>query len=194
MRTRTPTLFPVFRSEAQARILSHLFLARNGHSLREVATATGLPLSTVHREVDRLERAGIATSRRLGGARMVAPDPASPVHDELRALVLKTYGPPEIVARALEPLEGIESAFIFGSWAARLSGLDGGQPGDVDVLVVGSPSALEVDEACLRASKPLDREVNATIVGAERWEKRESGFLRTVGERPLLRILPREPS
>lgn len=192
MGTRTPRLFPIYRSESQARILSHLFLAHGGHSLREIAGATGLPLSTVHREVDRLDEAGIVSTSRVGGARIVSANTSSPVHDELRGLVLKTYGPPEIIARALEPVRGIESAYVFGSWAARAAGSAGGPPGDVDVLVVGTPSALEVDEACLRASKPLDREVNATVVGPDRWRRLDSGFLKTVSERPLLRILPRE--
>lgn len=186
-----PRLFPIFRSEAQARILSHLFLADRGHSLREIATATALPLSTVHREVDRLEAAGVAATTRLGPARVVRPDDRSPVHDELRSLVLKTYGPPEILARSLERVEGIDEAFIFGSWAALLAGASQSEPGDVDVLVVGAPSSLAVDEACLEAERRLDREVNATTVGAERWQRLESGFLRTVSERPLLRILPR---
>lgn len=188
----SPRLFPIFRSEAQARILSYVFLAHRGHSLREIATATALPLSTVHREVDRLEAAGVVATAPLGSARIVRPDERSPAHEELRSLVLKTYGPPEIIARILEPVDGIDEAFIFGSWAALLAGASRAEPGDVDVLVVGSPSPLAVDEACLQAQGQLDREVNPTIVATDRWRRAESGFLRTVSERPLLKILPRE--
>lgn len=188
----TPRLFPVFRSESQARILSHLYLAHRGHSLREIADATGLPLSTVHREIDRLEPAGVIATTRLGPARIVRTDDRSPVHEELRSLVLKTYGPPEIIARVLEDVEGIDEAHIFGSWAARLAGEAVADPADVDVLVVGAPSSLAVDEACLAAERQLDREVNATIVAPQRWRRLEGGFLRTVSGRPMLQILPRE--
>lgn len=188
---RKPRLFPVFRSEAQARILAHVFLASDGggKSLQEIATATDVPVSTVHREVDRLEQHGVVTSTRFARARVVRANRQSPVFDELRSLVLKTYGPPQVIAAKLVVIPGITEAYIFGSWAA----LEAGEPAapiDVDVLIVGSPSALDVDTACAEASDLLGREVQPTVVSEERWRRAESGFLRTVSSRPLVQILP----
>jgi hypothetical protein len=39
-------------------------------------------------------------------------------------------------AEELEGVEGIEKAYLFGSWAARYAGEAGRAPADLDVLVI----------------------------------------------------------
>ena len=46
-----------------------------------------------------------------------------------------------------ERLPGIDALYLFGSWAARYSGVEGQAPGDVDVLVVGHPDRDDVYDA-----------------------------------------------
>src|SRR5712671_5573705 len=93
-RRRSPHL-PLFRSDAQARILAAIFLAgESGAHVTELAKRTGLPVSTVHREIARLDEAGLLRSESVGRARVVRPDERSPYIDDVRSLVLKAYGPP----------------------------------------------------------------------------------------------------
>jgi hypothetical protein len=53
----------------------------------------------------------------------------------------------------LADIVGVEHAYIFGSYAERLAGIDGAPPNDV--LVVGDPDTAEIYDACWRARRRL---------------------------------------
>jgi predicted nucleotidyltransferase len=97
------------------------------------------------------------------------------------------FGPRSVVAEEFAALQGVE-VYIYGSWAARYLGEPGPPPGDVDVLVVGTPSRDAVWEAAERAERRLHKEVNAHVVSPARWEERTEPFLRQVASRPLVRV------
>src|SRR5713226_10028703 len=131
-----------------------------------------LSLSSAQREMARAEEAGVVSSRRLGSTRLVtAAD--SPLTGPLTELLLRSFGPRQVVAEELAEVVGIESAFLFGSWAARYAGQRGRAPADIDVLVIGDPDRDEVDDAAQRAGVRLAREVNVTIRSRQWW--REGG-------------------
>lgn len=129
-RPRRADLLPIFRSDAQARVLAAIFLAseeRPPH-VRVIADETGLPYSTVQREVAALEAAGLVRGTTWATAKVVRPDESSPYFTELQSLILRSYGPAAMLAPALEGRPGVVDAYIFGSWAARYHGEAGGDP------------------------------------------------------------------
>ncbi len=64
-RTASPSLLPVLRSQQQGEILALLLGDPDLEvSLTEIARRTGAPHPSVHREVERAERAGLVTSRK----------------------------------------------------------------------------------------------------------------------------------
>ena len=136
-----PSLLPILRSRQQGEVLTYLMCDPDREtSMSELAHRVGVPLSSVHREVERAEAAGIITSRRLGNTRFVRADTDSPYYDSLSDLLVRAFGPPHVLAEALEGVEGIEAAYVYGSWAARLHGVAGRRPvNDIDVLVLGEP-------------------------------------------------------
>lgn len=68
-------------------------------------------------------------------------------------MFLKAVGPVQVLSENLRRINGIEQAFIFGSWARRYHGETGVAPSDVDVFVVGDPEPNLVDEACRRGAQ-----------------------------------------
>jgi MarR family len=181
-------LTPLFRSPAQGRILAVVLLARPEERLTisEIGRRADVPSSTTHREVDRLERFGLVTSERFAQARVVRPNESNPYLGDLRSLVLKAYGPAAVLGELLAPLASIDAAYVFGSWAARLGGEAGPPPGDVDLLVVGTPDPAALDAAMQEAEGTLGREVQPTVVAPGEWESGQSPLLRTIKERPLV--------
>ena len=157
--------------------------------MSELAHRVGVPLSSVHREVERAEAAGIITSRRSGNTRFVRADTDSPYYDSLSDLLVKAFGPPHVLAETLEGVEGIEAAYVFGSWAARLHGVAGRRPvNDIDVLVLGEPDRAELYQALSGVEGRLGRPVNVVIRDAG-WLRDGSGsFHATVTERPVVAI------
>lgn len=94
----------------------------------------------------RAEDTGVVTSRRLGSTRLVSAAD-SPLTGPLTELLLRSFGPRQVVAEELAGVAGIEAAFLSGSWAARYEGQPGRAPADIDVLVIGDPDRDELDEA-----------------------------------------------
>jgi DNA-binding transcriptional ArsR family regulator len=193
MRTAASSLAPLFRSDGQARLLADLFLsAEQEFNINDLSERTGLAYASVHREVGKLLGAGVLAERRVGQARMIRPNTESVLYGPLRELLLVAFGPVPLLRSAFEHIAGVVSVTLFGSYAARLVGEPGPPPQDVDVLVVGSPDAMAVYDACERVAREVGRPVNPTILTVEEWRV-GSGFADHVrGERtvPVLGDLP----
>ena len=190
MRTAAPTLLPLFRSEGQARLLTHIYLGygRPEAPLAEVARDLGLDPGGVAREATRLEQAGLIRSTRVGRQRHVRANTDSPYYEPLRDLLARAYGPPRLIGCALAQLKGVERALIYGSWAARFHGQPGPPPNDIDVLVVGDPQRRELARIARELSEQLGLELEPHVASSADYERGASGFLRTVKQGPLVEL------
>ena len=92
-------------------------------------------------------------------------------------LMLKTVGPKPILEDALQQVEGIERAAIYGSWARRYRGQAGPEPQDIDLLVVGEPDVDRLRAIVDDAAKTLGRDVNPTVLTKQEWARSRSGFI-----------------
>lgn len=182
------TLLPLFRSQTQALVLTRLLLGPGEESLTDLAGAVGAYKNAVKHEVDRLETAGLVSSRHVGRSRLVSVSAEEPVRSILLDLVLHTYGPLHVIGEELSSVAGITAAFIYGSWAARYAREPGPAPGDIDVLVVGDPDRDDLFEAVGRATTRLGKEVSVHVVTAAAWVKPKGAFLESVQARPRVEI------
>lgn len=192
MRTSPPLLAPIFRSDGQARILSVLLLGDDELSLTELAARAGAAYPTAHREVSRLLDAGVFVERQVGRTRLIRANPDSPIVRPLREVLLVTTGPVVLLADELARLDGIESAFLYGSFAARVEGQTGPVPNDIDVMVVGEPDPELVYQACERVEEAVHRPVNATVLTRAEVE-RDSGFHESVRSNPIVKLVGTPP-
>ena len=188
MRTEAPLLAPIFRSEGQARLLSVVILSDEEVSLTELASRANLAYPTAHREVARLLDAGILTQRHAGRTRLIRASTASPLVPPLREILLIATGPAALLAEEFARIDGIEAAFLYGSFAARMRGIEGTAPNDVDVMVIGSPEPDSVYGACARVEELVHRPVNPTILSPEEAQE-DSGFLDQVRNSPIVPII-----
>jgi predicted nucleotidyltransferase len=190
MRTAAPTPLPLFRSEGQARLLTHLFLSygRPDAPLAEIARELGLDPGGIAREATRLEQAGLIRSSRVGRQRHLRPNIESPYYQPLRDLLARAYGPPRLIGRALAQLGGVEEALIYGSWAARYHNQPGPPPNDIDVLVVGNPQRRALARSARELSDQLGLEVDPHVVSPADYEQGTSGFLRTIKQGPFIEL------
>lgn len=188
MRTRSPQLLPLFRSAGQARLLARLFLGDAPDTLSGLARELDLDAGALSREADRLERAGLIRSERIGRQRLLRPNEASPYYQDLRNLIVKAFGPVRLLSAALAEIDGVERAFLYGSWAARHLGEPGEAPRDVDVLIVGSPDRRALARLARELGRQLGHDLNPTVVPVANWDAKSSGFLRSLARGPLVEI------
>ncbi|MBN9610171.1 MAG: hypothetical protein BGO26_02240 [Actinobacteria bacterium 69-20] len=170
MRSKGPSLLPIFRSRYQAELLTWLLLHPDEEfGLSDLAKRLAVGPSTLHREVDRLEEAGLLRSRSIGRNRMLRANMAHPAAPSLTRLLEVVFGPRVVVAEEFASLHA-EDIVIFGSWAARYAGEDGPPPHDIDVLVVGDGlDRSDVYDAADRVHGRLGVEVNPVLRNVRQW-------------------------
>ena len=157
-------------------------------SLTELADRAGGSVSSAQREMARAAEAGVVSSRRLGSTRLVTAA-ESPLAGPLTELLLRSFGPRQVIAEEFAGLDGVEAVYLFGSWAARYAGVRGRPPADIDVLVIGAPDRDDLDEAAQEAGSRLAREVDVTIRSAQWWHEGQDSFHHEVMRRPIITVL-----
>lgn len=192
MRVAPPPLFPLLRSELQARILARTVMGGDEESVASLASAIEADAGNTAREVLRLERGGVLTSRRVGRTKLVRANTAAPFYRPVYDLVTIVFGPVSVLAERLAAVDGIIFADIFGSWAARYRGEEGPAPADIDLLVVGNPDRDDLYDAVQDASRLLNREVNPVVVSLQRWDTSGDGFIVELRTRPRVTVVPRD--
>ena len=184
-----PPLMPVFRSRLQGELLAIVLLAPdNEQSLTDLAQRLGAALSTVQREVSRLEQAGVLRSRYVGNVRLVSAETSSPAYAPLRDLAERYFGVPAVLAEEFATVTDIDKLFVFGSWAARLLGHAGPTPADIDVLAIGSPDRDDAYAAALRVERRVGRPVNVTVRSLSSWTAGKDGFVQDVRRGALVPV------
>lgn len=187
-----PSLLPILRSQQQAKLLALILGdAKHEASLTDLAARLSMPVSSVHREIERAEATGLVESRKIGNTRLVRANTNSPYYTGLADVLVKAFGPPLVLGDTLSPIVGITAAYIYGSWAARLVGEEGERPvGDIDLLVLGSPDRDALYAALSTAEQQLGRPVQVTIRPPDWLANGTGNFHATVTQHPLVKVKP----
>jgi predicted nucleotidyltransferase len=142
------------------------------------------------RVLRRLEQSGLVTVQRIGTQKHYRANADSPIFEELRAIVRKTFGIAEPLRSALMPLaHSISGAFVYGSVAKR----EDTAASDIDLMIVGDATDYPELYATLEAvGQQLGRKVNPTVYTRARFAEalREgNAFVTRVMQQPKLWIL-----
>jgi DNA-binding transcriptional ArsR family regulator len=106
-----PSLLPVLGSQQQGEILALVLGDPDLEvSLTDIARRTGVPHPSVHREIQRAERAGLVMSRRVSNVRLMRADTGSPYYAGLAEVLTRAFGVPAVLARELRKVRGIDDA------------------------------------------------------------------------------------
>ena len=156
----------------------------------EIVRYANIGTGAVHRELDKLSSKGLLTVTRIGNQKHYQANAESPIFEELRAIVRKTFGLAGTLSEALSSLtDRIRVAFVFGSTAARRDTARS----DIDLLIVGHElSYADVMSVLVEAEQTLGRKVNPTVYSkAELQNKLEAGnaFLRRVLDQPKIFLI-----
>jgi predicted nucleotidyltransferase len=158
----------------------------------ELARRLGVPSSSLQRELQDLTEAGILKSHRQGRMVYYQANGESPLFSDLRGLLLKTAGLVDILADALKPLRTkIPLAFVYGSIASGQERSDS----DIDLMVVGDISPVDLAVPLRHARELLGREINPTVYSSAEFGKRRMAkdhFLTEVLTKPRLLVLGSE--
>jgi predicted nucleotidyltransferase len=175
-------------TKTQQRVLGVLFgQPERSFYANEIIGLVASGSGTVQRELARLEAAALITVRKQGNQKHFQANRDAPIFEELRGIVLKTFGVVDVLRSALqELLPTIEVAFIYGS-VAKGSERAGS---DIDLMVVGVvPSNGALLEALSPASAQLGRAINPTLYTPDEFAQRVrdgKSFIMRVLEQPKI--------
>jgi len=174
------------KSKIRARILTLFFSNENSEFyLSDIAKRAGTSGGTCQRELEKLTKMGVLEKYKKYNLSFYKTNSSSPYFREIKALFNKTIGIPGIIKKTLTEIEGIEFAFIFGSYAR--SGANEGDgfhsrsnastrdsinsESDIDLFIVGNPSELALLQKIKEAEELIGREIDYSIYSLTEFEK-----------------------
>jgi predicted nucleotidyltransferase len=159
---------------------------------RELANRLGVPASSLQRPLAAMVQTGILRASKRGRELYYEAYPENPLLPELRSLMRKSRGLVGVIREVLGAHEAaIRVALVYGSFATGAET----PASDVDLLVVGSVTLLQITPALNRAEKILGRPVNAIVMTPSDVRERASAgnhFLRSILDKPKLFVVGTE--
>ena len=168
------------RSKARQRLLAYYFANPTARlHLRDLAERLNIDPSNLSKELGRLEREGLFRSEVSGRQKYFQLNREYPLFAEVRSIVSKTIGASSLIAQSLKKIEGIEEAYLYGSFASNQQDA----ASDIDVLVIGTPRDELLAEAMRKIERQLGREVSYTVLTRKEFDSRRTrkdAFLESV--------------
>ena len=162
-------LSALITSNARRALLVH-FLTHPGERFyqKQLIRELALSPSLVHKELVRLEEAGLLTSTREANVRYFTVDTSCPIYPELKSIVFKTVGLADHLRESLDKIGDIEVALVYGSVAKNVEDVRS----DVDVLVIGDVDMGALDDTTDSAERAIGREINTNVYTRDEWASR----------------------
>ena len=160
-----------FRSKARQQLLAYYFTNPTArHHLRDLAERLSIDPSNLSKELGRLEREGLFRSEVSGRQKYFQLNREYPLFDEVRKIVAKTIGAAPLIAQSLKRIEGIDEAYLYGSFASNQQDA----ASDIDVLMIGAPREEVLAQAMRKLERQLGREINYTVLTPKEFESRRA--------------------
>ncbi|NQU16854.1 MAG: nucleotidyltransferase domain-containing protein [Candidatus Saganbacteria bacterium] len=176
-----------FKSKITIKILDYYFLNPDTeHYTNELAKALELDPKNLHRKLEELEKEGLFKSEFRGKERYFSLNKKFALLDHYKQIFLKTFGLEHKLNKIAVEIAGIKEAYIFGSYAKEK--MDSSS--DIDLLIIGSHSILELQKKINTLQKETGREFNVVnLSGAEYAEKKKDQFIKNIFKAGPIKLL-----
>ena len=157
------------RSELRRKVLTFFYVNREARVyVRQLSAALDADSTNLSRELTRLAHEGFLSAEREGRQLYYSINHAYPYLKPVFALLQGSVGIEPTLKKALQLVNGIESAWIFGSFAKGEADANS----DIDLLIVGRPDQARLSREIRKTEKALHREVSYTVFTPEELKRR----------------------
>jgi predicted nucleotidyltransferase len=182
----------LFSSNVRVALLTHLFTHPDeSFYARELARRLEAHYNAVWRELNNLETLGLLSSEQQASVKVYRLDPAFPIYEELKRIVLKTTGLGQVLRQELNRLGSVQWAFVYGSVAAGEEDLRS----DIDLMLVGQVDLMALSEVVARLEEQLGRAINYVVLSPHELMDRlaeDEPFLTNVLAGPKIMLIGEE--
>jgi DNA-binding MarR family transcriptional regulator len=135
------------RSKARQQLLTYYFTNPTArHHLRDLAERLSIDASNLSKELGRLERDGLFRSEMSGRQKYFQLNREYPLLMKCARSLRKPLVQHPLIAQSLKRIEGIDEAYLYGSFASNQQDA----ASDIDVLVIGASSE---DDSLINTNK-----------------------------------------
>jgi predicted nucleotidyltransferase len=167
----------LFKSKARTAIFQLYFTnTKSSYYLRQLERIFNIPVSILRKELVRLEEEGVFISEKKGNLLYYRLNTSYPLFEELKSIVRKTIGVEGLLRDAITEIEGVDKAFIYGSFAKGKEKATS----DVDLCVIGDVDDDQLIEKINTIETSINREINYTLFAPKEFKKRirdKDGFI-----------------
>lgn len=157
------------RSELRRKLLTYFYTNRQARVyVRQLASSLGVDSTNLSRELARLEQEGLLQSEVEGRQRYYSINRQYPYLKAFFSLLQGTVGVVPALQSALSRIDGMESAYLYGSFAKN----EADAASDIDLLIVGKPDAARLAEEISGLEKIFHREVNYILVRSSELQRK----------------------
>jgi predicted nucleotidyltransferase/predicted transcriptional regulator with HTH domain len=157
------------RSELRRKLLTFFYVNRAARVyVRQLAQSLQVDSTNMSRELARLASQGLLIAEIEGRQLYYRLNPSYPYLKPLFTLLKGSIGIEPSLRDALERIEGIESAWLYGSFANG----DVDAASDIDLLLIGRPLHTQLASELRSAEKLLRREINYTVLTSPELKQR----------------------
>jgi predicted nucleotidyltransferase len=166
-------------SHITRQVLNYFFLHPEADMyINEIARRLDLDSGNLTRKLKEIEAEGILKSELRGNQRYYMINSEYPLIEQYKKIILSTVGIEPLLKKILKSVSGIQSAFLYGSYAR--DSMNAGS--DIDLFVVGEHNTLALQKQIAIIQKTTDREINVFSIGSNEFEKRKENdsFIKNV--------------
>jgi len=159
------------KSALRRKILLYFFTNPDSRLyVREIAKIAGVDAGNLSKELSRLERDGVFVFDHRGNQKFYTLNKNYPLYNELKSIVFKTIGVAGKLEAALNTIEGIRCAFIYGSFAEGVEYAES----DIDLMIIGRPDENVLIDKIDILEKEIGREINYNIYPCSEFKRRKT--------------------
>lgn len=177
----------ITKSRLRKKILAYFFTNPSANLyLREISSILKEDPGNLSKELNKLTQEHLFNSTLRGNQKYFLLNTSHPLYKEIKSVISKTIGVEGALRKAIDKIQGIKLAFIYGSFARDAEN----SISDIDLFIVGSPDKDLVMEKIEVLEKGLQREINYNIYPEKefytRIKKRDSFLINIIKERKII--------
>ncbi|MCX6763196.1 MAG: nucleotidyltransferase domain-containing protein [Candidatus Moranbacteria bacterium] len=177
-----------FKSKITVSLLGYYFLnPEKRHYINELSGILLIDRGNLFRKLNELEKEGILKSEFQGNQKYFYLNKSYPLLEETQKIFEMQFGFERELKKIIEKIEGIQEAYIFGSYAKNSMQ----QESDIDILLIGNHSVLEAKRLILPLQNEFKREINIVDLESDDFEKRKKSgdeFIKNIFSEKIIKI------
>lgn len=145
------------KSRVAKKLLSYFFLHENeSFYLNELVRQLDVDKRNLVKKLKEFEAMGLFETEAKGNLKIYSLNKRFPLYKEYKTSIFKSEGLKSELQKTLGKVKGIKRAFIYGSFASGTQD----SLSDIDLMIIGDHSVLEVQQEITKLQKKMNREIN----------------------------------